>query len=143
MNKVFLVGRLGQEPEFRQTGEGRPVCSLRVATSEVWTDKQGKKQENTEWHNIVCWGKLADLCEKYLQKGRQVLIEGKIRTRRWEDKNGVTKHTTEIIASDVRFLDSGSKTEVESENVKDTAALLEKNYVVTTQAEFTTDDIPF
>jgi single-strand DNA-binding protein len=141
MNKVFLVGRLGQDPEFKQTG--RPVCTLRVATSDAWTDKQGKKQEHAEWHNVVCWGKLADLCQKYLQKGRQVLIEGKIRTRSWEDKNGATKYTTEIIASDVRFLDSGAKTDVRNTDVKDTGGLLEKDYVVITQSGFTADDIPF
>jgi single-strand DNA-binding protein len=107
MNKVILVGNLGTDPELRETS-GDSVCNFSLATNEAWTDKQGNKQEKTEWHRIVVWGKQAENCAKYLEKGRQVLIEGSLQTRSWEDKDGVTKYTTEIKARDVKFLSSGS-----------------------------------
>jgi single-strand DNA-binding protein len=104
INKVIIVGRLGKDPEVRQIGEGNSVCKLVVATSENWMDKNGTKQERTEWHNIVVWGKLADICGKYLNKGRQVYVEGRLQTRSWEDQQGQKRYTTEIVASTVEFL---------------------------------------
>lgn len=104
VNKVILVGRLGQNPEVRYTPSGAAVANFSVATNESWTDKQGQKQEKVEWHRIVVWGKLAELCNQYLQKGRQVYIEGRMQTRQWQDKEGQTKYTTEVQAQTVQFL---------------------------------------
>lgn len=103
INKVILIGRLGQDPEMKAVGQGATVTRLNVATSENWVDKSGQKQERTEWHRITVWGKLAEICGKYLSKGRQVYIEGKLQTRSWED-NGQKKYATEIVAQTVQFL---------------------------------------
>lgn len=107
VNKVILVGRLGQNPEVRYTPSGAAVANFSIATSESWVDKGGQKQERTEWHRIVVWGKLAELCNQYLSKGRQVYIEGRLQTREWQDKSGQTKYTTEVQAQTVQFLGSG------------------------------------
>lgn len=106
LNKVMLIGRLGGNPEMRQTKTGTAVANFNLATSEVYMDKDGQRQDKTEWHRIVVWGKQADLCAQYLAKGRQVFIEGKLQTRQWQDQQGQNRYTTEIIASNVRFLDS-------------------------------------
>ncbi len=105
VNKVIIIGRLGADPEMKAVGQGSTVTRLSVATSENWTDKNGQKQERTEWHRITVWGKLAEICGKYLSKGRQVYVEGKLQTRSWED-NGVKKYATDIVASTVQFLGS-------------------------------------
>lgn len=107
VNKVILVGNLGADPEMRYTPSGAGVCELRLATNESWTDKSGQKQERTEWHRIVVWGKRAELCAKYLSKGRQAYVEGRLRTRSWDDKDGNKRFTTEIVATDVQFLGGG------------------------------------
>jgi single-strand DNA-binding protein len=104
VNKVILVGRLGQNPEVRYTPSGAAVANFSVATNESWTDKSGQKQEKTEWHKVVVWGKLAELCNQYLIKGRQVYLEGRLQTRQWQDKDGQTKYTTEVQAQTVQFL---------------------------------------
>lgn len=104
VNKVILVGNLGADPDMRYTPSGAAVCELRLATNESWNDKNGQRQERTEWHRIVVWGKRAEVVSKYLSKGRQVYVEGRIRTRSWEDKEGNKRYTTEIIANDVQFL---------------------------------------
>jgi len=104
VNKVILVGRLGQNPEVRYTPSGAAVANFSVATNESWTDKSGQKQERTEWHRVVVWGKLAELCNQYLAKGRQVYVEGRLQTRQWQDKDNQTKYTTEIQAQTVQFL---------------------------------------
>jgi single-strand DNA-binding protein len=104
VNKVILIGNLGQNPELKMTGTGQGVCNLNIATNESWTDKNGAKQEKTEWHRVVVFGKLAELCNQYLVKGRQVYLEGKLQTRQWQDKEGQTKYTTEIVAQTVQFL---------------------------------------
>lgn len=108
INKVILVGRLGTDPEVKAISSGNTVARLSLATSEQWTDREGKKQERTEWHRVVVWGKLADLCGKYLTKGRQVYIEGRLQTRSWEDQQGQKKYTTEIVANTVQFLGGGA-----------------------------------
>lgn len=104
INKVILVGRLGTDPEFKALDGGSMVTKMSVATSETWTDKNGEKQERTEWHRVVVWGKLAEICSKFLSKGRQAFFEGKLQTRSWEDDTGQKKYATEIIASNVQFL---------------------------------------
>ncbi|HSQ00482.1 MAG TPA: single-stranded DNA-binding protein [Candidatus Dormibacteraeota bacterium] len=104
VNKAILIGNLGRDPEVRFTPSGRAVAKFSVATTEKWTDQNGQKQEKTEWHNIVVWGKQAETCGQYLAKGRQVFIEGRITNRSYDDKDGNKKYITEIIARDVRFL---------------------------------------
>jgi len=104
INKVILVGRLGNDPELRYTADGTAVTNFRIATSDEWTDKAtNEKKERTEWHRIVTWRKLAELCSEYLTKGRQVYVEGKLQTRSWE-KDGIIRYSTEIVASEVQFL---------------------------------------
>jgi single-strand DNA-binding protein len=108
VNKVILIGRLGQDPEVRMTPNGQAVCSLRLATSESWT-KDGNKEERTEWHRIVVWGRQAELAGKYLKKGRSCFVEGKLQTRSWDDQqSGQKRYSTEIVASNIQFLDSGT-----------------------------------
>ena len=104
INKVILVGRLGADPEVKTIAQGSTVASLNLATSENWTDKNGQRQEKTEWHRIVVWGKLAEICGKHLTKGRQVYVEGRLHTRQWDDKQGQKRYTTEIVATTVQFL---------------------------------------
>jgi len=106
INKVILVGRLGKDPEIRSTPGGQTVAKFSVATDERFTDKNGEKQERTEWHNIVAWGKLAEICGQYLRKGKLVYIEGSIRTDSWEDKeSGQKKYRTDVIANTMKMLD--------------------------------------
>lgn len=108
LNKVFIIGNLGKDPEVRFTSNGKAVAKFPVATSEKWTDQDGNKQERTEWHNVVVWGKQAETCGQYLSKGRQVFIEGSIRTRQYDDKDGNKRYMTEVVARDVRFLGSAA-----------------------------------
>ena len=107
VNKVIIIGRLGQDPEMKAVGQGTTVTRLNVATSENWVGKDGQKQERTECHRIAVWGKLAEICGKYLAKGRQVYVEGRLQTRSWED-NGQKKYSTEIVATTVQFLGSAN-----------------------------------
>jgi single-strand DNA-binding protein len=104
VNKVILIGNLGADPEVRFTPGGQAVANFRIATSDTWTDKNGQKQERTEWHRIVVWGKLAELCGEYLKKGRQCYIEGRLQTREWTDKENRKNYTTEVVANGVTFL---------------------------------------
>lgn len=108
VNKVILIGNLGANPELKHLPSGQAVCELRLATTDSFTDKQGQKQERTEWHRVNVWGKVAENCAKYLQKGRQVYVEGRIQTRSWDDKEtGQKRYATEIVASQVTFLGGG------------------------------------
>jgi single-strand DNA-binding protein len=109
VNKVILVGNLGKDPEVRYTPGGQAVANFTIATNEAWTDKQGQKQERTEWHRIVVWGKTAENCGEYLSKGRQVYIEGRLQTREWTNKEGAKQYTTEIVANQVLFLQGGER----------------------------------
>ena len=106
VNKVILVGRLGRDPETRYTGSGQAVANFTLATDSTYKDRAGERQKRTEWHRIVAWGKLAEICQQYLKKGSQVYIEGRLQTREWEDKSGQKRTTTEIVASDMRMLGS-------------------------------------
>ena len=108
INKVILVGRLGRDPELKYTASGTPFCRFSMATDDSWTDKgSGERTERTEWHNIVVWDKLAEICNNYLTKGRLVYIEGSLQTREWDDKEGVKRKTTEIRARDMVLLGGG------------------------------------
>ncbi len=104
VNKVILIGNLGRDPELRFTRDGQGVANFTLATNERWRDKDGQNQERTEWHRIVVWGKTAENCAQYLQKGRSCYIEGRIQSREWEDKEGNKRQTTEIVAQNVTFL---------------------------------------
>ena len=104
VNKAILVGNLGRDPELRHTPNGQAVVNFTLATSESWTDKSGERQERTEWHRIVVWGRQAEMCNQYLSKGRTVYVEGRIQTREWEDKDGNKRYTTEINAQTVQFI---------------------------------------
>ncbi|MBW1995892.1 MAG: single-stranded DNA-binding protein, partial [Deltaproteobacteria bacterium] len=109
LNKVILIGNLGRDPELRYTPDGTAVATFSIATSDTWNDKTtGEKKERTEWHRIVAFRKLAEICGEYLSKGRQVYIEGRLRTRDWEDKEGNRRTTTEIVADQMLML--GSRT---------------------------------
>jgi single-strand DNA-binding protein len=106
LNKVMLIGNLGRDPETRYTPEGTAVSTVSIATSSTWKDKEGKKQEKTEWHRCVFWGKLAEIAEEYLAKGALIYVEGRLTTRKWQDKDGADKYTTEVVCSALTFLGS-------------------------------------
>lgn len=109
MNKAILIGNLGKDPEVRYTPSGTAVANFSIATSESWKDKEsGEKRERTEWHRIVAWGKLAEICGEYLHKGKQVYVEGRIQTRDWEDNDGIKRYTTEIIINQILMLGTRS-----------------------------------
>lgn len=104
LNKVFLIGNLVQDPELRTTSAGQPVCTIRMATNRIWTDqKSGQKQQKAEYHTVILWRKLAEIAKQYLTKGNLLLIEGRLQTRSWQDKNGVKRWTTEIIADGMQM----------------------------------------
>lgn len=145
VNKVILLGRLGQDPELKYTPGGSPVCNFSMATTESWTDKAGQKQEKTEWHRIVVWGKLAELCNQYLSKGRQAFVEGRLQTRTWDDKDGNKRYTTEIQAATVQFIGGAttSNNNIDTSNQAPAAATPAQEYQVANDAHFAADDIPF
>lgn len=109
LNRATIIGNLGADPDMRYTASGKGVCELRVATNESWKDRDGNKQEATEWHRVIVWGAHGEACAKHLAKGRQVYVEGRIKTRKWEDKEGNARYTTEIVASNVQFLSGGGE----------------------------------
>lgn len=104
VNKVILIGNLGRDPEIRYTKDGRAVATLNIATTETWNDQSGQRQERTEWHRVVLWGKQAEVAKEYLAKGRQVYIEGKLQTRSWDDREGNKRYTTEVRADQMIML---------------------------------------
>jgi len=115
VNKVILVGHLGNDPEIRYTQSGTPVGNFRLATTERWVNKNGERGERTEWHRVVVWGKLAEICSEYLQKGKQIYIEGRLQTRQWQDKDGNSRYTTEVNANNMVMLGKpGDRAEVAS-----------------------------
>jgi single-strand DNA-binding protein len=110
LNKAMIIGNLTRDPELRTTSGGQSVCKFGVATNQVWTDQQGQRQERAEFHNIVTWGKLAEICSQYLTKGRKVYIEGRLQTSDWEGQDGVKRYRTEIIGENMIILDrAGAK----------------------------------
>jgi single-strand DNA-binding protein len=137
VNKVILIGNLGKDPEVRFTPSGRAVARFSIATSDVWNDANGNRQERTEWHNIVVWGKQGETCGQYLAKGRQVFVEGSIRNRSYDDKNGNKRYITEIVAQNVRFLGGGGGTRVAREYGEEAAG---EQPLETSPVD---DDVPF
>ena len=108
VNKVILIGNLGRDPETRYMPDGGAITNISIATTEQWKDKQGEKQEKTEWHRVAFFGKLAEIAGEYLKKGSQVYVEGRLQTRKWQDKDGADKYTTEIVANAMQMLGSRS-----------------------------------
>lgn len=146
VNKVIIMGRLGKDPELKYLPNGTAACKFSVATSESWTDKSGQKQEKTEWHNVVVWAKLAELCNQYLAKGRQVYLEGKLQTDSWEDNNGNKRYSTSIIASTIQFIGSkeeGNRPQGNAGAGKGGQAPAQDNSHFPDDASFAADDIPF
>jgi single-strand DNA-binding protein len=109
INRVTLIGNLGQDPELKSTSSGQNVCQLRVATTSTYKDREGNRQEATEWHTVVVWGNQAKACGDHLTKGRQVYVEGRLATRKWTDKDGKDRYSTEVVAENVRFLGSAGE----------------------------------
>ena len=151
INKAIVVGRLGNDPELKYTPSGAGVCNFSLATSETWTDKNsGQKNERTEWHRVVVWGKLAELCNQYLSKGRQAFVEGRLQTRSWDDKDGNKRYTTEINATTVQFIGGASTGAGDNagysnnNNAKPAQSQAPaQEYNISTDASFASDDIPF
>ena len=154
LNKAMIIGRLTKDPEARVTTQGQNISSFSVATNMVWTDQSGQRQEKTEFHNIVAWRKLAEICNQYLKKAKRVYIEGRIQTRSWQDQNGTTKYRTEIVADNVIMLDgpSGGATtpnmqnETAFEQIKNANPVPQATAPTATQPqeeEVKIEDIPF
>jgi len=137
VNKVILVGNLGGDPELRQTPGGTSVASFTLATNESWTDRDGQRQERTEWHRIVAWAKLAEICGQYLRKGRQVYIEGRLTTRSWEDRQGNQRKTTEIVAQQMLMLGGRGPDQAETEEDGQTPEFAAET------VKIEDDDLPF
>ena len=104
VNKVILIGNLGRDPEVRHTPSGAAVVNFSIATNEAWNNREGQREERTEWHRVVAFGKLAEICGQYLKRGKQVYIEGRLQTRQWEDREGIKRSTTEIVATNMTML---------------------------------------
>jgi single-strand DNA-binding protein len=142
VNKAIIIGNLGRDPETRYMGNGDAVTNIAVATTETWKDKNsGEKKEQTEWHRITFYRKLAEIAGQYLKKGSQVYIEGKLQTRKWTDKEGVERFTTEIIADSLQMLGSGPKSA--NQNDEHVASKPQGKQEYSTPDNFVSDDIPF
>jgi single-strand DNA-binding protein len=145
LNKVMLIGRLGRDPEMKYTQGGQSVVKFSMATDESWTDKSGEKKTRTEWHNIVVWGKLGEICNQYLKKGRLVYVEGRIQTRQWEDQSGNKRSTTEIVLNDMSILEARGAAEGAhpASTYPEPAAEPRQDEIVVSDAPITDDDVPF
>lgn len=145
INKVILVGNLGKDPELRYTPSGAAVCTFSLATSDKFKNKAGESQENTEWHNIVAWKGLAEICGKYLHKGKQVYVEGKLQTRSYEDRNGNKRNVTEIVISQMQMLGSNSagRSPIADNDDRGTDSSEIPDMSNSTNDEIPYDDIPF
>lgn len=142
VNKVILVGNLGKDPEVRHLDNGRAVANFSIATSETYKNKQGERVTNTEWHNIVLWSPLAEIAEKYLKKGNQVYIEGKLTTRSWDDQEGNKRYTTEVVGREMTLL--GSKAENQGgDSSMGSNSGAKATSPVSSIPEDDTDDLPF
>ncbi len=148
INKVLLIGNLGADPEIRSAANGDAICNLRLATNESWKDKHtGEQRELTEWHTVVLYRRLAEIAERYLKKGARIYIEGKVRYRKWQDKNGIERTSTEIEASSMTMLDSrdASRSQAKDRQVPSTLRSAPPDTSISTCREITfpDDGIPF
>lgn len=144
VNQVNLLGNLGADVEVRHTHQGTPVANFRLATTRSFK-QDGNKKEETEWHRIVVWGKLGELCGEYLSKGRQAFVTGRLQTRSWEDRNGVKRYTTEIVADEVTFVGSGRQQDltVKAKSEEVPSADLNEEVALLGLANIDDDDVPF
>lgn len=140
VNKVMLIGRLGRDPELRYTTNGQPVANFTLATTEVRGSKDNDRQEYTEWHRIVAWGRLAEICGEYLNKGKMVYVEGALRTRSWEDKQGNKRWTTEIIANQMQMLSPAGEKQTDEIT---TDASIPEDFDIEDDSFGGDDDVPF
>lgn len=159
LNKAMIIGRLTRDPEVRTTPQGATVCSFGVATNFIWTDPQGQKQEKVEYHNVVAWRKLAEICSQYLRKGSKIYVEGRLQTREWEGQDGIKRQRTEIIADNMIMLDSKAaqlpkeempksvsetkKEAVPTISVEESTKTTENSVVKKKDDEVSVEDIPF
>lgn len=141
INKVILIGNVGKDPEIRYLENGTPVTTITLATSEYYTNKNGERVSNTEWHNVVLWRNLAEIAQKYVKKGSQIFIEGKIRSRSWDDKDGNKKYITEIIADNMQLLGRKPDDSQSSASHEPAKSVVENDSV--SIASEPTDDLPF
>ena len=141
VNKVILVGNLGQKPEIRYTKDSKPIASFSIATSESWKDKTtGDMIEKTEWHNVTFFGRIAEVAEQYLDKGSKVFVEGKLQTDKWEDENGNKRSATKIIGNNMQMLDSRGSNNSSS---FDESSTVQNEAPVSQEGSFSEEDIPF
>ena len=143
VNRAILVGNLGRDAELRYTPGGAAVATLNLATTEVWNDKQNQKQEKTEWHRIVLWGKQAESLQEYLTKGKQIYVEGRLQTRQWDDKDGNKRYTTEVKADRITLLGGGGNGSTGATGGRGTSEPALAGGAFETSAPITDDDIPF
>lgn len=142
INKVILLGNVGQDPECRTTQSGQSVATIRLATSEKYKDKEGNMQERTEWHTVVAWGKTAEIVQKYAPKGKQLYIDGRLQTRKWQDKNGQDRYSTEIVADTIKLLggNGGNSGATHRDNTSHSSPTDNTN---TSSVPFDDEEIPF
>jgi len=149
LNRAMIIGNLTRDPEVRTTTTGQSVCTLGIATNRSWTDAKGQKQEDVEFHSVVAWGKLAEICGQYLSKGRKVYLEGRLKTREWQGQDGAKKQRTEIIAENMIMLDKGTGMSAGGVNLGAQAAAAEvvspggSGAVLAADQEIRMEDIPF
>jgi len=144
VNKVFLIGRLTDTPDFRKTASGQSVCTLRIATNRVWTDKTGQKREEAEYHSVVLWARLAEIASQYLNKGNMVFIEGRLRTRSWQDATGLKKYRTETIAERLQLGPKGQGGQAPPiPTPEEKIAPVEEIPIIEEEEEIDVKDIPF
>jgi single-strand DNA-binding protein len=141
LNKVILIGNIGRDPELRYTASGQPVANFSLATSEAWTNRDGEREQRTEWHRIVAWGRLAEICGEHLSKGKQVYVEGRLQTREWEDRDGNKRRTTEVTAQQLLML--GRRGDAPSPDAPSPDASETESPSEAGPAEGGPDDIPF
>ncbi len=139
LNKAMVIGNLTRDPEVRTTTTGKSVASFAVATNEVWKDASGTRQEKAEYHNVVAWGKLAEICQQYLHKGKKIYIEGRLQTSEWTGKDGVKRYKTEIVADNMIMLDNKGAAPTGGKSTAPTEA----NQEISTEPEIKMEDIPF
>jgi len=149
LNKVMLIGNLGNDPEIRHTNSGMTVATLSLATAESWKDREtGETRDKTEWHRVVFFGRVAEVTEQYLKKGSQIYIEGRLQTRKWQDREGKDRYTTEIVGNDMQMLggrrnDNNDNYETKDSHPAPNESLTERNLPESTSNTFVEDDIPF
>lgn len=145
VNKVILIGNVGKDPEVRYTPSNQAVAQFSLATSESWKDQSGKQVEKTEWHNLVVWGKLAEICQEYVKKGHKIYVEGRLQTRSWDDKEtGAKRYTTEIVVTDLLMLTSKGSGSGEYEGVSHSSSGSQKSDLMPSAPDsMSEDDLPF